>query len=156
MGSPRESNSRSRSYRKLFERTGSRMHANRALSIGSIILLTGCVLQARATAAPAYTPIDPVMANRTVILSGKTLTVDQVIEIARYGARVRLSAEAEQRTSDAYGLLLEAATEGVPIYWFNRGDGPNRQVVIFSGDPDSPQNKALLERKQLDALRRGA
>ncbi|HET9393971.1 MAG TPA: aromatic amino acid ammonia-lyase [Candidatus Rubrimentiphilum sp.] len=132
------------------------MPASRALRIGSIILFTGFLLQARAAAAPSYTPIDPVMADRTIVLTGKSLTVDQVIAIARYGARVQLSAEAKQRTADAYGLLMEAATENVPVYWFNRGDGPDRHVVIFSGDPDSPQNKALLAKKQLDALRRGA
>ncbi len=67
-------------------------------------------------AAPPYYPIDPTMTNRTVTLTGKNMTVEQVIEIARYGAKVELSAQAKERTADAFGLLLEGATEGVPIY----------------------------------------
>jgi histidine ammonia-lyase len=96
------------------------------------------------------------MANKTVVLSGHDLTIDQVVQVARYGAKVALTPEARQRSADAYGLLLEAAAEGMPVYWFNRGAGSGRQTNIFTGDPLSPDNKALLESRQLAIFRRGA
>jgi histidine ammonia-lyase len=96
------------------------------------------------------------MADKTVVLSGHDLTIDQVVQVARYGAKVALTPEARQRSADAYGLLLEAAAEGMPVYWFNRGVGSGRQTNIFTGDPLSPDNKALLESRQLAVFRRGA
>ncbi len=96
------------------------------------------------------------MADKTVVLTGRDLTVDQVVQVARYGAKVSLSPEARQRSADAYGLLLEAAAEGVSVYWFNRGSGSGREKFIFKGDPLAPANKKLLEERQLAIFRRGA
>ena len=109
-----------------------------------------------AGAAATYHPITASSADQTVILTGRALTSDQVVQVARYGAKVALSPEARQRSADAYGLLLEAAAEGVPVYWFNRGSGAGRQAIIFAGDPLTPKNKAMLEQQQLTIFRRGA
>ncbi|MGO8830621.1 MAG: aromatic amino acid ammonia-lyase [Steroidobacteraceae bacterium] len=105
---------------------------------------------------PPYRAITPSMADKTVVLTGRDLTVDQVVQVARYGAKVSLSPEARQRSADAYGLLLEAAAEGVSVYWFNRGSGSGREKFIFKGDPLAPANKKLLEERQLAIFRRGA
>jgi histidine ammonia-lyase len=96
------------------------------------------------------------MEDRTVVLTGRDLTLDQVVEVARYGAKVELTAEARQRSADAHALLLEAAAEGVSVYWFNRGSGSGRERFIFKGDPLSPDNKKFLEERQLAIFRRGA
>jgi histidine ammonia-lyase len=88
-------------------------------------------------------------------LTGRDLSVDQVAAIARYGAKVALSAEAKQRQSDAYGLLLEASAEGVPIYGFNRGAGSGREISLFTGDPLSPENKALLAKRVAASIQNG-
>ncbi len=109
-----------------------------------------------ARAAPAYHSIDATMSDRTVVLDGHHLTIDELVDVARYGAKVALAPEARQRSSDAYGLLLEGAAEGVPVYWFNRGAGAGRQRQLFSGDPTSPQNKQLIQAQQLANFRRGA
>jgi histidine ammonia-lyase len=122
-------------------------------------VLVGCggaLFAAAAAAAPAYHAITPTLADRTIVLTGRDLTIDQLVEIARHGAKVALSPEARQRSADAYGLLLEAAAEGVSVYWFNRGSGAGRQSVIFAGDPLAPENKAKLEARQLAIFRRGA
>src|SRR6267143_5598009 len=71
-----------------------------------------------------YHPIEPSAAGKTVTLTGHDMTIDEVIEVARGGAKVQLSAEAKQREADNYGLLLEAPAEGVSVYWFTRGGGP--------------------------------
>jgi len=109
-----------------------------------------------ALAEPNFQPIDSSAAQKTVMLTGRDLTLEQVVEVARYGAKVELSAEAKQREADNYGLLLEAAAEGIPVYWFNRGAGDQRETVMFAGDPLSPKNKAYLEKSQLGEFRLGA
>jgi histidine ammonia-lyase len=111
---------------------------------------------AAAAAAAPYHPIVPSMSDQTVVLTGRDLTIDQVVQVARYGAKVALTPEARQRSADAHALLLEAAAEGVSVYWFNRGSGSGRERFIFSGDPLSPPNKKFLESRQLAIFQRGA
>jgi histidine ammonia-lyase len=109
-----------------------------------------------ARAAPYYMPITPSMGDRTVMLDGHGLTIDQVVMVARHGAKVELSKEARQREADNYGLLLEASAEGIPVYWFNRGAGDQRETVMFEGDPLSPKNRALIEKNQAARFHAGA
>ncbi|HUX72543.1 MAG TPA: aromatic amino acid ammonia-lyase [Steroidobacteraceae bacterium] len=123
-----------------------------ALAACAVLAAAGAV----AAPSPPYRPITPTLADRTVVLDGRHLTIGEVVDVARYGAKVALSPEARQRSADAYGLLLEAAAEGVPVYWFNRGSGAARQREIFSGDPSSQGNKRLLLARQLANFRRGA
>ncbi len=107
-------------------------------------------------AAAGYTPITPSMSDRTVTLDGHNLSIDEIVMVARYGAKVQLKPEARQREADNYGLLLEAAAEGIPVYWFNRGAGDQRETVMFDGDPMSPKNHALIAKTQADRFRMGA
>ncbi len=106
-------------------------------------------------APKTYETIVETAAGKTVTLTGHDLTIEQVIDIARDGAKVELSAEALQRSADAYGLLLQGAAEGVTIYWFNRGAGDQRETVIFSGDPTTPENTKLLKDQQLARFKGG-
>lgn len=103
----------------------------------------------------AYTPIAYDAANETVVMTGHDLTLDQLLKVARHGAKVALSREARQRSADAYGLLLQGSAEGVSIYWFNRGAGSQRETVIFSGDPTTPENAKLVRERQLRSFSRG-
>ena len=151
---------------------GSRLHAARLggaarLLSAARLLGAACLLGAGVSASvaaeapppsggPSYHAISATLADKTVVLSGRDLTVDEVVQVARYGAKVTLTPEARQRSADAHGLLLEAAAEGVSVYWFNRGSGSGRESFIFTGDPMSPANKALLETRQLAIFRRGA
>jgi histidine ammonia-lyase len=109
-----------------------------------------------ALALLAYAAINPTAADHTITLTGHDLTIEQIVQVARYGAKVQLSPEAQQREADNYGLLLEATTEGVPVYWFNRGTGAQRETVLFEGDATSPVNKPKLEVQQLERFRLGA
>jgi len=104
----------------------------------------------------AYSAINPTAASQTITLTGRDLTLEQIVQVARYGAKVELSPEAQQREADNYGLLLEATAEGVPVYWFNRGTGAQRETVLFEGDATSPTNKAKLEAEQLERFQLGA
>jgi histidine ammonia-lyase len=122
----------------------------------ALLLCVGAVAaHGRADAAP-YSPIVPVMSDRTISLTGHDLSIEQIVMVARFGAKVEISAEARQREADNYGLLLEAAAEGVPVYWFNRGSGDQRETTLFEGDPLAPANKSLIEATQLARFRDGA
>ena len=125
-------------------------------SLGALAALFLAAANAAAATAAPYRPITPSMADTTVRLSGRGLTIDQVVQVARYGAKVELTPEARQRSADAHALLLEAAAEGVSVYWFNRGSGSGRERFIFTGDPLSPPNKKFLEARQLAIFQRGA
>ncbi len=123
--------------------------------IGGLFLL-GMVSAVRAAEAPAYRPIVPTMADRTVTLTGHDLTIDQIVAVARYGAKVEVSPEARQREEDTFGLMMEGAAEGMPIYLFNRGAGSGRQIATFEGDPLSPENRPKLEERALRQFQNGA
>ncbi len=109
-----------------------------------------------ALAAPDYHPIDPKMAARTVVLTGHDLTIEQVIAVARYGAKVALAPDARQRAQDTFDLMNEGAAEGMSVYLFNRGAGAQRETVTFTGDPMSPENRPKLEARAMAAFRNGA
>jgi histidine ammonia-lyase len=130
----------------------------RRASVAMIALASALILARTATAQSdlGYHTIQPTASGRTITLTGHDLSIDEVIQVARGGARVQLSEPARQREADNYGLLLEAPAEGVSVYWFTRGAGGRREVKQFEGDPLTPENKALLERKMLQAFERGA
>jgi histidine ammonia-lyase len=125
-------------------------------SAGRAVAIAALWAAAPAHAVPAYEFITPTMSDRTVTLTGHDLGIDQIVMVARYGAKVELGAAARRQQADNYGLLLEAAAEGVPVYWFNRGAGDQREEVIFEGDPLSPKNRALIEARQRETFRSGA
>ncbi len=78
----------------------------------AIAAVLSCLGLPRVTrAVESYTAISPKAGAAPVTLTGHDLTLDQVVQVARYGAQVRLAREARQRSEDAYGLLLEAAVE---------------------------------------------
>jgi histidine ammonia-lyase len=122
-----------------------------AAMLGMVSLVLAIFAVQAATAA-AYNPIVPRDAGKTVTLNGKNLTIDKLVSIGRYGAQVRLTAGARQRSLNAYLLLLEGARENIPIYYFNRGTGAGRQEVIFEGDPLTPENRELISRNQRAAF----
>jgi histidine ammonia-lyase len=82
-----------------------------------------------AIAAPEYHPITPTMEDKTITITGHDLTIEEVVEVARHGAKVRYSPDAIQRASDGRGLRAEAGAEGMPVYGLNRGGGALREVV---------------------------
>jgi histidine ammonia-lyase len=76
-----------------------------------------------------YHPITPTLASRTVTLTGHDLTIEQVVAVARCGAKVQYSPEAVRSAVDGRGLMLEAGAEGITVYGLNRGAGALREVV---------------------------
>src|SRR5882757_2746672 len=124
----------------------------------ALAMLGACSLSRPACADAqqfSYHAITPSLQGQVITLTGHDLTIDQVIAVARHGAKVQLAAEAKQRQEDNYGLLLEAQDEGVPMYRFNRGAGSGREIVTLVGDPLSPQNRATIAGRELAQFQRG-
>jgi len=126
----------------------------RALAVAALLALAWC---GAAGAQPAgYVTIRPTLAGKTIVLTGDDLTPEQVVDVARYGAKVDVSPQARQRGADTYGLMLQGAAEGMPIYLFNRGAGSGRETALFSGDPLSAENRPNLEARALRQFQNGA
>ena len=116
---------------------------NRFARVVALGFLCACAVHS-AAASEAYRPITATLANRTITLTGHDLTIEQVVDIARHGAKVTISEEAMQRAADSFGLMLEAQHEGIAVYRFNRLAGSGREIATMSGDPDSAENTAKL------------
>ncbi|MGH3042638.1 MAG: hypothetical protein ACRDNG_13040 [Gaiellaceae bacterium] len=89
-----------------------------ALVLASTIFFAHQVPTATAydfSSTPAFKKSGTSQSGKTVTLDGKHLTIDDVVAVARFGAKVKLSNEARQRSLNAYYLLLEGAREGIPI-----------------------------------------
>ena len=85
---------------------------------------------ALAARAVAYTPIQPTAAAqaRTIVLTGHDLDIEDVMAVARDGAKVRFSPQAIANAEAGRGLLAEGNAEGLAIYGTNRGAGALREV----------------------------
>src|SRR5271170_3160204 len=103
-------------------------------SVLAVLGLSWSLAASLAVAAPEYHPITPTMESKTVTITGHDLTIEEVIAVARYGAKVQYSPEAIQHASDGRGLRQEAGAEGMPVYGLNRGGGALREVVTHDED----------------------
>jgi histidine ammonia-lyase len=112
------------------------MHSYSALGI--IAALGVAYADGSASASPEYHSITPVMEAKTVTLTGHDLTVEQLVDVARYGAKVQYDPSVLQRASEARGLKLEADAEGIPVYGVNRGSGSQREVKAKESDAAPP------------------
>ena len=94
-------------------------------------LLTAAAILFAATAPAAdYRPITPEAGGRIITLTGHDLTIEDVVAVARHGAKVRYSPEAIERASDGIALRAEAGAENIPVYGLNRGAGALREVHV--------------------------
>ncbi len=118
-----------------------------ALLVAAAGLAGGLSAASSARSAEPYRPIDATMANRTITLTGHDLTIGQLVDIARHGAKVTTSPGLREGAAASFGLILEAQAEGVPVYLFNRNPGSGREIVSLKGDPDSQEFKAEMERR---------
>jgi histidine ammonia-lyase len=110
----------------------------------SLMALIGSSVMYSAAADEPYRPITATMGNTTITLTGHDLTIEQLVDVARHGAKVAISDGAMQRAADSFGLMLEAQHEGIAVYRFNRLAGSGREIATMTGDPDTAENTAKL------------
>lgn len=120
-----------------------------------VVAVTAVGIPATAGAQDGFIPINPTKANKTIKLTGESMTIEDLVDIARYGAKVKIAKQHSDYMNRAYNLIIEASRQGVPVYRFNRGAGPSREIVVFEGDPYEPGNLALLQSRRLSAALSG-
>lgn len=92
-----------------------------------------------------FKQINPSKADETVVLDGHSLTIEQLVDIARRGARIGVAPDALERAAASFGLMLQAQAEGVTVYRFNRGAGQQREIETLTGDPMSPEAQKVIQ-----------
>jgi histidine ammonia-lyase len=100
-----------------------------------------------------YQPIEATMSDTTITLNGKDMSIQDVVDVARNGARVRVADEVFDSIEKNLELVFAGARQGIPIYGFNRGGGAEREIVIFSGDPLSDENAQTLVQRRFKGSR---
>ncbi len=80
-----------------------------------------------------------------VTIGGKTLTIDEVIRVARYGAKVRLTDDEDAlgRVEASCDYIVKAVQAGKPIYGVTTGFGGMAHVVISPEEASELQNNAI-------------
>ncbi len=117
--------------------------ATRGSFAASLAVIVALVLAGTANAQ--LNRITPTKADETVVLDGHSLTIEQLVDVARGGAKVEVAPAALERAAASYGLMLQAQAEGVPVYRFNRGAGQQREIETLSGDPMSPEAQKVIQ-----------
>ena len=73
----------------------------------------------------------------TVFLTGRDLTRDDVVRVARNGERVELDAGARVRMARTREIVRAAVQRGDPVYGTNTAVGVLKRVGVASGDADT-------------------
>lgn len=88
-----------------------------------------------------------------ILLTGRDLTIAQVISVARQQTLVAADPAAMRRVEQAHTLLLQAARAQHPIYGLNRGVGLNRDRAVLSGAVLDPEIRRLSAQFNYHLLR---
>lgn len=70
------------------------------------------------------------MSQNTVILDGRSLTIQDIVNVARRGYKVELAPEAKKQVSECADALLKWVAEGRVVYGVTTGFGDLATVVI--------------------------
>ena len=70
------------------------------------------------------------MSAGPVMINGSSLTIDEVVAVARHGAKVKLAPAAEKKVKDAAKFIQKWIDSGEVIYGVTTGFGPFSEVVI--------------------------
>ena len=79
----------------------------------------------------------------SVVLTGSSLTLDEVVRVARGGARVELAEEAVARMRDARAVVERAVERGEAVYGVTTGVASRKRVSV-SADQIADFNRRLL------------
>jgi histidine ammonia-lyase len=79
----------------------------------------------------------------TVVLTGRNLTLEQVVEVARGRARVELAPEAVERMRAARALVERALERGDEVYGLTTGVGARKEARVAAAQA-GPWNRLML------------
>jgi histidine ammonia-lyase len=70
----------------------------------------------------------------TVVLTGRDLTLDEVVGVARAGEDVTLAPEAVERMSEARAVVDQAVEQGEPVYGVTTGVASRKRVSVSAAE----------------------
>jgi histidine ammonia-lyase len=79
----------------------------------------------------------------TVVLDGRSLTIDEVVAVAREGAEVRLAPDAVERMRETRAVVERALARGDAVYGLTTGVGAKKKVSV-AADEAPAFNRALV------------
>lgn len=82
-----------------------------------------------------------------VTLSGRTLTIDEVLRVARGGAGVLLDATVESRVDAARAVVERALADDVPVYGLNTGVGVRKRTLVEPSALAEFNRRLILEHR---------
>jgi histidine ammonia-lyase len=80
----------------------------------------------------------------TVLLTGSTLRLDDVVRVARDGEDVELAPEGVERMLERRAIVERASSEGTPAYGVTTGVGMRRDANVDAGDAAAFNRSAIL------------
>jgi phenylalanine ammonia-lyase len=91
------------------------------------------------------TPFHPEETTANVTLTGKDLTICDVVRVARFGAKVQLTTESQilQRVEKAHRYITTAVSAGKPIYGVTTGFGGMANTIISPEDAGELQENLI-------------
>ena len=82
--------------------------------------------------------------TNTIYVDGETLTIEDVVAVARYGAKAALAPEAKTKIQASRAIVDKAVSEKTPIYGLNTGFGKFESVAIDESDLNELQLRLIL------------
>jgi histidine ammonia-lyase len=91
-------------------------------------------------------PLDPhhPQAAAVITLDGRSLTIKDIVEVARRGAEVALSPDAASRMDHSHQVMLEIIARGKPIYGVTTGLADRKGTPIAPEEAEAFQRRIIL------------
>jgi len=67
--------------------------------------------------------------TKPLVLTGKDLTIEDIVSVAVEGRKVTVSQEAMKNVEKSYNTVIKAAVEGMPVYGLTVGVGWNKELM---------------------------
>ncbi len=87
----------------------------------------------------------PENVDNTIIIQGQGLTIDDIVQVARYGAKVKITDDKAilKKVHASCDYITEAVDAGKPVYGVTSGFGGMADVVISPEEAAELQNNAI-------------
>jgi histidine ammonia-lyase len=80
----------------------------------------------------------------TVELTGQSLTLDEVVRVARSAEHVAIAPDARERVGRMRDVVLRAAAEGTKVYGVTTGVGMRRDAAVTAADARAFNRSAIF------------
>lgn len=83
--------------------------------------------------------------EESIELTGKNLTTEQIVKIARYRALVTISKEGIENVQSGFNTVIAAARQGLTVYGLTNGVGQNKDKRVLEEGEDLSTEQRMAE-----------